>query len=59
MQFIEGFPEMDKLTRDKRLVTLDDLMSETDDRVTTLFTKGSHHPNLSITYIVQVSIVNV
>ena len=28
-------------------------MSETDDRVTRLFTKGSHHRNLSDMYIVQ------
>lgn len=28
-------------------------MSETDDRVIKLFTKGSHHRNLSVTYIVK------
>ena len=28
-------------------------MSETDDRVTKLFTKGSHHRNISVMYIVQ------
>lgn len=32
----------------------DDLMSETDDRVIKLFTKGSHHRNLSVTYILKI-----
>ena len=32
---------------------IDDLMSETDSRVTKLFTKGSHHKNASVIYISQ------
>ena len=28
-------------------------MSEADDRVTKLFTKGSHHRNISVMFIVQ------
>lgn len=36
-----------------RLVIIDDLMREADDRVTDLFTKGSHHRNLSILYLSQ------
>lgn len=35
------------------LVILDDLMSEVDDKVTKLFTKGSHHRNISLIYLVQ------
>ena len=40
-------------TTKRRLVILDDLMSEADDRVTKLFTKGSHHRNISVMFIVQ------
>lgn len=40
VQFVEGFSDMDKWTGDKkRLVFIDDLMAETDDRVTKLFYK--------------------
>ena len=35
------------------LLIIDDLMSETDSRVTKLFTKGSHHKNASVIYISQ------
>ena len=42
--FAEGIPNREQC---------DDLMSETDERVTKLFTKGSHRRNLSIMYIVQ------
>ena len=52
--FNEGLPDIDQWSGDKRrLVVIDDLMSETDDRVTKLFTKGSHHRNISVLYIVQ------
>ena len=54
VRFIEGLPEVEQWQGDKRrLVILDDLMAETDDRVTKLFTKGSHHRNLSVMFIVQ------
>ena len=52
--FTEGLPKVEEWSTNKRrLVILDDLMSETDDRVTKLFTKGSHHRNISVMYIVQ------
>ena len=35
------------------VVVLDDLMAETDGRVTDLFTKKSHHSNTSVIYLVQ------
>ena len=39
---------------DKRnVVVLDDLMAETDGRVTDQFTKKSHHSNTSVIYLVQ------
>jgi hypothetical protein len=45
---------MDNLDpREKHLIILDDLMDETDQRVASLFTKKSHHRNISIMYIVH------
>lgn len=56
--FIEGVPEnlndyIDKKYRN--LIVIDDLMSETgnDKRITSLFTKGSHHRNLSVILLLQ------
>ena len=37
----------------RNVVVLDDLMAETDRRVTDLFTKKSHHSNTSVIYLVQ------
>ena len=52
--FVEGLPKVEEWdTTKRRLVIIDDLMSETDDRVTKLFTKGSHHRNISVMYIIQ------
>lgn len=52
--FQEGLPREDFLNPEYRnLVVIDDLLSETDSRVTKLFTKGSHHKNTSVIYITQ------
>ena len=52
--FVEGLPRVEEWdTTKRRLVILDDLMSEADDRVTKLFTRGSHHRNISVMFIVQ------
>jgi hypothetical protein len=51
--FVEGLPSVEWSDNKRRLIIIDDLMSETDERVTKLFTKGSHHKNLSIMYIIQ------
>lgn len=58
LAFVEGFPvEVDELIdKTKRnLIIIDDLMNEVgnDKRVTALFTKGSHHKNLSVILILQ------
>jgi hypothetical protein len=60
IEFNEGIPEDidngDYLDVSKRnLIILDDLMAQSgkDKRIADLFTKGSHHRNLSIIYIVQ------
>ena len=52
--FMEGLPDISEWdTGTCRLCILDDLMSETNNTVTKLFTKGSHHRNISVIQIVQ------
>ena len=56
--FIEGIPENLNEYIDpkfRNLIVIDDLMSETgnDKRITNLFTKGSHHRNLSVILLLQ------
>jgi hypothetical protein len=60
IEFNQGIPEdidnADYLDVSQRnLLVLDDLMAQSgkDKRISDLFTKGSHHRNLSIIYIVQ------
>jgi hypothetical protein len=40
-------------TEQRNLIIIDDLMDETDQRVASVFTKKSHHRNISVMYIVQ------
>jgi len=52
--FIGGLPQRENFDgTQSTLLILDDLMNETNRSVTDLFTKGSHHRDLSIVYIVQ------
>lgn len=52
--FIEGVPDIDEWSLGpKRLLILDDLMNETDARITRIFTKASHHRSISVIQIVQ------
>ena len=52
--FHEGIPDIHKWdVQTQRLCILDDLMDETNDTVTKLFTKGSHHRNISVIQIIQ------
>jgi hypothetical protein len=53
VEFIEGMPDCDLLDGRRTLLIIDDLMCETDGRITKLFTKGSHHKNASVVYISQ------
>ena len=54
VHFIEGVPERDSLDiPPDSLVILDDLMSETNGNVANLFTKYSHHKNITVIFIVQ------
>ena len=53
VQFIEGIPHLDIGQGEPMLMVIDDQMYEVDRSVSNLFTRGSHHRNISIIYIVQ------
>ena len=55
IEILESVPGMNILDGDKRrtLLIIDDLVSETDTRMTKIFTKGSHHLNCSMIYLSQ------
>ena len=53
MRMEEGLPTSFDNDGKRGLVVLDDLMAETDERVTNLFTKKSHHSDTSVIYLVQ------
>jgi len=54
VELIEGLPDSKNFDGSKpTLIIIDDLMNETNRSVPELFTKGSHHHNLSIIHIVQ------
>ena len=54
VEFHDGLPEVSSFDGKKRtLLVMDDLMTSTDDRVVDMFTKISHHRNLSVVYLTQ------
>ena len=56
IRFVEDLPEhFDTYIKSDRrnLFIIDDLMSEVDARVSQLFTRGSHHKNLSVILVLQ------
>jgi hypothetical protein len=56
VEFRDGCPTLEDFGTGEEgptLVIIDDLMSECDKEVTKLFTKGSHHRNLSIFFLMQ------
>jgi hypothetical protein len=58
-KFIEGIPNIESIVSNDagepapRLLVIDDLMREAGHSVTDIFTKGSHHRNMSIIFISQ------
>jgi hypothetical protein len=54
IKFFEGIPDYESFN-DKmpRLIILDDLMAESGQSVVNMFTKGSHHYNLSVMLLTQ------
>ena len=54
VRFVDGLPNISEFDDSKHtLMIIDDLMHEADDRVAQLFTKGSHHKNISIVFLTQ------
>ena len=54
VQFNEGLPDATKFDGSEPvLLIIDDLMNETNESVSAIFTKISHHRNVSVVYITQ------
>jgi GTPase SAR1 family protein len=52
--FNEGLPDISQFDgKERTLLILDDLMTETTDSVSNIFTKVSHHRNVSVLYLTQ------
>ena len=50
---VQGLPDIPMYSKEPQLVVIDDQMDHDDNRISNLFTKGSHHRNISVIYIVQ------
>ena len=53
VDFVQGLPDLPLYSKEPLLVVIHDEMHGVDRHITSLFTKGGHHRNLSIVYIVQ------
>lgn len=55
IQYRSGLPDQEEFDGNSppNLIVVDDMMRETDGSVVDLFTKGSHHRNLSVFFITQ------
>ena len=54
VHFREGLPAIDEFDGSEPvLLVIDDLMQETNETVVNLFTKGSHHRNVSVLFLTQ------
>ena len=52
--FNEGLPDISNFDgKESTLLVIDDLMQETNDTVANIFTKISHHRNISVLYLTQ------
>jgi len=52
--FHHGLPDIDDFDgREPTLLIIDDLMQESNESVANLFTKGSHHRNISVVFLAQ------
>ena len=52
--FHQGLPDLNDFDgTEPTLLIIDDLMQETNETVVNLFTKGSHHRNVSVMYLAQ------
>ena len=53
VELMEGLPSLPLQSVEPLLLIIDDQMHDVNPDVTRLFTKGSHHRNISVIYIVQ------
>ena len=55
VQFREGLPDVNDFhaSDGPTLLIIDDLMAETNSNTTSIFTKGSHHKDISVVYLTQ------
>lgn len=54
VNYSQGIPDLSMFDgKQPQLLIIDDLMRESDGRIVDIFTKGSHHRNLSVFYISQ------
>ena len=54
IEFRQGLPDASDFDGSEPvLLVIDDLMQETDETVANLFTKGSHHRNVSVVFLAQ------
>ena len=54
VEFTEGLPDISQIDGKQRvLLFVHDLLSETNDSVEKIFTKGSHHRNISVIFLSQ------
>jgi len=54
VDFRRGLPDMEEFDGSRpTLLIIDDLMDQVDQSVANLFTKGSHHRNVSVVFLVQ------
>ena len=53
-EFHQGLPNIEDFDgKEPTLVIIDDLMQETNETVAKMFTKGSHHRNISVVFLTQ------
>ncbi|KAH9642907.1 hypothetical protein HF086_003506 [Spodoptera exigua] len=54
VNYHQGIPNLNMFDGENpHLIIIDDLMRESDGRIVDIFTKGSHHRNLSVFYLTQ------
>jgi len=53
-KFHQSLPNIEDFdSKEPTLVIIDDLIQETNERVANMFTKGSHHRNISVVFLAQ------
>ena len=54
VSFVEGLPKETEFDGNNRvLLVIDDLMHEANEKVAQIFTKGTHHKNISVLFLTQ------